>query len=145
VAAPTASLATRRPGRAAARHVVAWRRVSPTGTAVLLHGAKDFHQPDWPAAERERLGRANRRVVRAVRDLATSLGDTSPLGLDRARLAIIDLPYSVVRRHGGRLPAHAEDLAAEGAAALLSGSSFPGTPGVPGSVAPGRGSAAASG
>jgi AcrR family transcriptional regulator len=105
--------------QAAARHVVAWCRANPAGTAVLLYGARDFQQDDWPAEERERLHRANRRVLRALRDLAAHLGDASPQGVDRVRLAIVDVPYTIVRRHRGRLPGHAEELAADAAAALL--------------------------
>lgn len=108
--------------RAAARHVVAWCRANPTGTAVLLYGAKDFHHTDWPAPRQERLSRANRRVYRAVRDLARDLGDVSARGIDRVRLATMDVPYSIVRRHRGRrMPRHAEDLAADAATALLQG------------------------
>jgi AcrR family transcriptional regulator len=104
----------------AARHVVAWSRADPEGTAVLHYGARDFQQAGWPPAEQERLTRANRRVARAVRDLAARLGDTSAYGLDRTRLATMELPYSVVRRHRGRpLPRHAEALAADAASALL--------------------------
>jgi AcrR family transcriptional regulator len=104
----------------AARHVVSWSRANPTGTAVLLYGARDFQQDDWPPGEQERLTRANRTVARAVRDLAGRLGDTSARGLDLTRLAVIELPYSIVRRHrGGRLPRHAEDLAADAARSLL--------------------------
>lgn len=106
--------------RAAARHVVAWCRANPTGTAVLLYGARDFHQDDWPASERDRLTRANDRVVRAVHAVARDLGDTSALGADRVRLAIVDVPYSIVRRYrGSGMPEHAEDLAADAATALL--------------------------
>src|SRR6266536_2508078 len=106
--------------RAAARHVVAWCRANPTGTAVLLYGAKDFHSEDWPAEQRERLVHANRQVLRAVRDLARDLGDTSALGMDRVRLATMGVPYSIVRRgRGRRMPRHAEDLAADAATALL--------------------------
>jgi AcrR family transcriptional regulator len=113
------AVAGRDPG-AAARHVVAWCRTNPTGMAVLVYGAGDFHQDDWPATERERLTRANRRVVRAVHDLARELGDVSVRGVDRVRLATVDVPYSIVRRYRGRrLPRHAEDLAADAATALL--------------------------
>jgi AcrR family transcriptional regulator len=113
------ALAARAPS-AAARHVVAWCRANPTGAAVLVYGARDFHHDDWPASERARLARANRRVVRAVRDLARELGDASARGCDRVRLATVGVPYSIVRRYRGhRMPRHAEELAADAATALL--------------------------
>jgi AcrR family transcriptional regulator len=106
--------------RAAARHVVAWSRANPTDTTILLYGAHDFGADAWPDEERDRLARANRGVARAVRALAGRLGDTTAQGVDLVRLATVDLPYSLVRRHRGRrLPRHAEDLVVHGVSALL--------------------------
>jgi hypothetical protein len=71
-------------------------------------------------SEQERLSRANRRIVRAVRDMARELGDTSARGVDRVRLATVEVPYSIVRRYRGRrMPGHVEDLAADAAGGLL--------------------------
>jgi len=107
--------------RAAARHVVAWSRANPAGTAILLPGARDFGADTWPDAERARLARADRSVTRAMRDLATRRGDASARGVDLVRLAVVDVPLSVVRRHRDRrLPRHAESLVTDAVTALLS-------------------------
>ncbi|WP_442815570.1 hypothetical protein [Streptomyces sp. NBC_01795] len=58
--------------------------------------------------------------------LAGELGARDPQAVERITLALVDLPLSLVRRHlrdggryGGGLPAHAEELAEDCAAALL--------------------------
>ncbi|MEJ8644728.1 TetR/AcrR family transcriptional regulator [Streptomyces sp. MS1.HAVA.3] len=112
----------RRAARAAARHVVAWSRAHPQEAALLLHGPVEFGRGDWAEEYTRRADSGNERVYAAIGGLAASLGVTDPQGRDRVALALIDLPLSVVRRHlraGGVLPAHAEDLAEECAASLL--------------------------
>ncbi|MGW2039951.1 TetR/AcrR family transcriptional regulator [Streptomyces virginiae] len=108
--------------RGAARHVVAWSRARPEEAALLLHGAAEFGRADWSEEHTRRADSGNERVYAAIGRLAEALGVTDDRGRDRITLALIDLPLSVVRRHlraGGPLPPHAEDLAEECAAALL--------------------------
>lgn len=112
----------RRAARAAARHVVAWSRAHPREAALLLYGPAEFGRADWSEEHLRRADSGNQRVYAAIGTLAASLGATDAQGRDRVTLALIDLPLSVVRRHlraGGPLPGHAEDLAEECAAALL--------------------------
>jgi AcrR family transcriptional regulator len=104
--------------RGAAAHVVRWSRRHPAEAHVLLQGASALGAAGWPAAERRALAAQNRRVVRALRELATRI-DADP---DRLALALVDVPYAVVRRHlsgGGRIPRSAEDLVADAAEAVL--------------------------
>ncbi|MEV4431453.1 helix-turn-helix domain-containing protein [Streptomyces sp. NPDC049585] len=103
---------------AAARHVVAWSRTHPEEATLLLYGPQDFGRTDWPQEYVHRADEGNARIRAALAALA---GD-GPKALDRATLALVDLPLAVVRRHlraGQPLPAHAEALAAESATALL--------------------------
>lgn len=108
--------------RAAARHVVAWSRAEPARATVLLHGADAFDRARWSATQGARADAGNGRVHAALAELAAALGLRGPEAADRIALALIDLPLALVRRHlrsGSALPAHAEDLAEQGAAALL--------------------------
>ncbi len=112
----------RRAARAAARHVVAWSRAHPQEAALLLYGPAEFGRADWSGEHARRADSGNRQVYAAMGALAASLGATDEQGRDRVTLALVDLPLSVVRRHlrgGGTLPPHAEDLAEECAASLL--------------------------
>ncbi|MFD7234518.1 TetR/AcrR family transcriptional regulator [Streptomyces syringium] len=112
----------RRAGSAAARHVLAWSRAHPQEAALLLYGARDFGRAEWPGEQADRADRGHRRVRDAVAGLATALGATDTAARERVSLAVIDLPLSLVRRHlraGEALPAHAEDLAEQCTAALL--------------------------
>ncbi len=107
---------------AAARHVVEWSRTNPEHTAVLLYGATDFGAAGWPAEATARLTTGNRRTLRAVGALARRLGATTPAEVERVTIAVLDIPYGVVRRHlrgGGRIPPYAADLAARCAIDVL--------------------------
>ncbi|WP_411081557.1 TetR/AcrR family transcriptional regulator [Streptomyces sp. cmx-18-6] len=109
-------------GRAAARHVIAWSRAHPEEAALLLYGAEDFGRAAWSEEHAQRADRGDLRVRSTLGSLAKSLGADEPRDSERVVLAVVDLPLSVVRRHlraGRPLPAHAEDLAEEAAAALL--------------------------
>ncbi len=107
---------------AAARHVVEWSRAHPAATAVLLYPARDFGSADWPDAAKKRLEDDNRRALGAVRTTAKRLGARTALDQDRVTVALLDVPYGLVRRHlraGGGIPKHAADLAEEVTRALL--------------------------
>ncbi|WP_269858124.1 TetR/AcrR family transcriptional regulator [Streptomyces sp. RPT161] len=110
--------------RGTARQVVAWSRAHPEQVAVLLHGADAFDRAHWPEPHRRRAEAGNQRVHAALAALAAALDLRGPEAADRVTLALVDLPLALVRRHlrgGTPLPAHAEDLAEQGAAALLCG------------------------
>lgn len=112
----------RRSARAATRHVVAWSRAYPQEAALLLYGPREFGRPEWSDEHRARADRGNQRVFAAVTALARELGALDPQAAERVTIALVDLPLSLVRRHlraGEPLPAHAEDLAEQCAAALL--------------------------
>jgi AcrR family transcriptional regulator len=109
---------------AAARHVVAWSAANPELTAVLLYSAADFGSAGWPEDATARLAAGNRRTLRAVRTLARALGSTSPADQERVTVAVIDIPYGIVRRHlrgGSPIPSYTPDLAATCALAVLRG------------------------
>lgn len=113
----------RRAACAAARHVVAWSRAHPQEAALLLYGAEDFGRADWSEVDLQRADRGHQRLRATLASLATAMGAEGPQATERVALAVVDLPLSLVRRHlraGDPLPAHAEDLAEECTAALLS-------------------------
>ncbi|MEU9113886.1 TetR/AcrR family transcriptional regulator [Streptomyces sp. NPDC048483] len=115
---------------AAARHVVAWSRAHPQEASLLLYRAEDFGQANWSEEHIRRAHRGNKRVRATLSVLAAGLGADGPRAAERVELAVIVLPLSVVRLHvwaGHPVPAHAEDLAEECAAALL-GVPSPSTP-----------------
>jgi AcrR family transcriptional regulator len=120
-----AALATDDPydaAAAAARYVVQWSRSNPDDTAVLLYGAAEFGSVDWPPDAVARLGSGNRRTRRAIGALARRLGAEAPPELERVTVAVLDVPYGMVRRHlrsGSRIPSYAADVAASCAIAVL--------------------------
>lgn len=108
-------------GAAGARYIVAWCRENPQEAAVLLHGPWAFGRDEWPQESRQRADDGNKRVLGAVAELAKRLGATSELDVDQVILAVVELPYAVVRRYlraGKPLPSHAEQLAERGAMGL---------------------------
>lgn len=114
------------PGRegliTAARHVVSWCRVNPAEATVLLWGAESFGQADWAAADREALESANARTYTAVHKAARQMGAADDEEVEFAELAVVGVPYAIVRRrlrNETELPERAEEMAAEAARALL--------------------------
>ncbi|MFD9908329.1 TetR/AcrR family transcriptional regulator [Streptomyces sp. NPDC059063] len=108
--------------RAAAVHVVAWSRAHPKEAALLLYGAADFGEGDWPGPSAARARAGHDRVREAVTGLCAALGADGARSADRVALAVIDMPLTIVRRHvrrGQELPPHAEELAGESALLLL--------------------------
>lgn len=108
-----------------ARHVVAWSRRNPDPARLLLHRPADFGLADWPEADRARLRAGNALVADLLTSVAAGLresGEPAERALERVRLAVVDLPLSLVRRHltgETGLPDGAEELAAESARRLL--------------------------
>jgi AcrR family transcriptional regulator len=116
--APDAAVAT-------ARHVLAWSRARPGAARVLLHRPSDFDEAHWPEADRERLRTANAEIAALLSRIARELrepDESAGAALERVRLAVVDLPLALVRRHllqGAAIPSGAEDLAADAARRLL--------------------------
>lgn len=107
---------------ASACHVVEWSRQHPDEALVLLVGAKNFGEAEWPKQARDQLADVNREVQRALRGLARRLGRTSKAETRRVVLAVVDLPYAVVRRHlstGMPIPRSEVDLVADAVSVLL--------------------------
>jgi AcrR family transcriptional regulator len=102
---------------AAARFTVGWCRDHPVEAQVLLAGADALCRSEWTAelaGRRSRLARAMRRV------LAGLAADGDP---DRARAAVVDVPYAIVRRHlvaRQRVPASADQIVEDCARVLVS-------------------------
>jgi AcrR family transcriptional regulator len=108
---------------AAARHVVRWSRRNRDEARLLLYGAAELAQPDWPPATRRAVDVQQRAAEAALREVAAALGDGSDT-LERVVLAAVDVPYAAVRRRlqaGGAMPRRTEALAEECARALLAG------------------------
>lgn len=87
---------------AAARHVVEWCRDNPAEANVLLAGPGAYGMAEWSDAAREHLAKANAQVDEALTGLAERLGRSGAAGRSRVLLAVVDLPYAVVRRYLGR-------------------------------------------
>jgi AcrR family transcriptional regulator len=107
---------------AAARLVVAYSRAHPGAAVVLLQGATAFGAADWPPEALVAAGGHARDVDDALRRLATRLGLRGVEGRARVTLAVVDVPYAVVRRHlraAGAVPPRAERQVAAAVAAIL--------------------------
>lgn len=77
---------------------------------------------DLPELTRQALSDLNRPVARLVRQLATDLyGSAAAARIELVSIAVIDLPYTIVRRHlrAGRSPGRHRDLVGRTVRALL--------------------------
>jgi hypothetical protein len=104
--------------RTAARHVVDWCRANPDQARLLLHARGDFAPEGWPVELTACVAKQDRRLRAALRSLAVRLG----VDLDQVLIAVVDLPYAVVRRHltaSGTVPANAADQVETSAGTLL--------------------------
>jgi AcrR family transcriptional regulator len=112
---------------AAARHVVAWSRRHRDDARLLLYGADEFAQAEWPPATGRAIERQQGDAEAALRSVAGALGGGRET-LERAVLAAVDVPYAVVRRRlraGDPLPLRTEAQVEACARALLDVSSSP--------------------
>ncbi|WP_017606825.1 TetR/AcrR family transcriptional regulator [Nocardiopsis alkaliphila] len=106
-------------------HVVSWSRAHPDLARVLLYRPGEFDSPRWSEVDRARMARANGEIGALLVRVADGLrepGEETEHALERVRLAVIDLPLSLVRRHllGGRdLPEEVVELATDSARRLL--------------------------
>lgn len=106
---------------AAARYTVTWSRANPRDSRILSHGPADFGAAEWPDEARKRLAAGNRRTIRAIRATARRHGARTAADYDRFTIAVLDIPYSLVRRHlhTRTIPSYAPRLAEQSARAIL--------------------------
>jgi AcrR family transcriptional regulator len=106
---------------AAARYAISWSRRNRNEARLLLYGADEFSQAEWPADTRRTIEQQRRDGEKALRSVAGALGGGSQT-LDRVILAAVDIPYATIRRRllaGDPLGRDAEALVDECARALL--------------------------
>ncbi|APE34670.1 hypothetical protein BOX37_12700 [Nocardia mangyaensis] len=108
--------------RRSARASLDWARRNPREARVLLAGARELDEQNWSEQARADTARANAALHAALSALIANTGDTAPDAADRALLAVVDLPYAMIRRYlsvGRQIPDHAPELAEQAAAALF--------------------------
>ena len=105
-----------------AQHTITWSRAHPAEARVLLYGAADFAQHEWPPEMQQRLNDAQQRTATAFDRLGRRAGVSGRAGRERITFALADIPLALVRRHlkaGEPIPSGAEDLVATTTRALL--------------------------
>jgi AcrR family transcriptional regulator len=103
---------------AAARYVVDWCRSNKAEAVLLSHSRKEFAAEDWPDELKTRAEDANRGLFAALHELVSRL----ELDTERVMIALVDLPYAVVRRHlasADAIPESATDAVESCVKALL--------------------------
>ncbi|NUS90817.1 MAG: TetR/AcrR family transcriptional regulator [Nocardia sp.] len=108
--------------RRGARASLEWARRNSREAHVLLAGAKELDEQNWSAQARRANARDNAALHNALRSLVENGDDTSPEAADRALLAVVDLPYAMIKRYlstGRQIPDYAPELAERAAAALF--------------------------
>ncbi|MFI6996674.1 TetR/AcrR family transcriptional regulator [Nocardia sp. NPDC050175] len=105
----------------AARYVLTWSRDHPDEAHVLLAGPAGYAPDRWTPDQTTRnteLGTAFRAAITTV---ARRL-EPAEHATDKVVIAVIDLPYSIVRRYLGtntEIPCHIEELIATSARAIV--------------------------
>ncbi len=115
------------PGLAQALAVADWTvefatRHPADARLLLLARRENLLAADLPAGTRRALDALNEPVRRILHTLAGDLfGDPSPERLELVAIAVVDVPYAIVRRHlrQGTDPAAHRDLVARTVRALL--------------------------
>lgn len=108
--------------RRSARTSIEWARRNPRDAHILLTGAKELDERNWSEQARADTSQTNAALRDALTDLVETTGDTTPDAADRILLAVVDLPYAMIKRYlstGRQIPDHAADLAEQAAAALF--------------------------
>lgn len=112
---------------AAAESVLTWTQRNPGDAAVLMrHSLRDLLRSDISPD----LSEDARRGRLAVTGILERLADHHQVSVLDITLAVVDIPYSVVRRayDAGRMPTPAEVAAVRRACRLLTGSPSRATP-----------------
>ncbi|MFF2082814.1 TetR/AcrR family transcriptional regulator [Nocardia sp. NPDC058176] len=108
--------------RRSARASLDWARRNPGDARVLLAGAKELDEQNWSEQARADTARANAALHDALGALIENGDDIAPDAADRVLLAVVDLPYAMIKRYlsvGRQIPDHAPELAEQAAAALF--------------------------
>ncbi|GGL10936.1 hypothetical protein GCM10011588_26810 [Nocardia jinanensis] len=108
--------------RRSARASLEWARRNPSEARVLLTGARELDEQNWSEQARTDIARADTALHEALSALIENSDDTAPDAADRALLAVVDLPYAMIKRYlsvGRPIPDHAPELAEQAAAALF--------------------------
>lgn len=104
------------------RFTVDWCR-NQMDEAIVLHAGKRALDPDaWPPDVRDEVAAKEAELNRRIRRLTGRLVEVTGLTGDEVLLAVVDVPYAVVRRHlasGEPPPPRATALAVNGAQKLL--------------------------
>ncbi|MEU7145038.1 TetR/AcrR family transcriptional regulator [Nocardia sp. NPDC046473] len=105
----------------AARYVLTWSRDHPDEAHVLLAGPAAYTPDRWTSDQTTR----NAELDAALRDAVTTVArrlEPAEHTTDKAIIAVIDLPYAIVRRYLGtnsEIPCHMEELVANSARAIV--------------------------
>jgi AcrR family transcriptional regulator len=105
-----------------AQHTITWSREHPREARILLYGAADFAQHEWPPEMQQRRNDAQQCVAAAFDRLGRRIGVRGRSGHERIVFALADIPLALIRRHlnaGKPIPIDAEDLVATTTQALL--------------------------
>jgi AcrR family transcriptional regulator len=108
--------------RRSARASLEWARRNPREARVLLAGAKELDEQNWSEQARRDTARDNTALHAALGALIENSDDAAPDAADRALLAVVDLPYAMIKRYlsaGQEIPDYAPELAEQAAAALF--------------------------
>ncbi|MGI5219402.1 TetR/AcrR family transcriptional regulator [Nocardia sp. CA-290969] len=122
-----AALSPGTPGEAVgrgARASLEWARRNPRDAGVLLVGTRELDERSWSEQACIDNARANAMLYERLSALVEDCGDrdTAPDAADRILLAVIDLPYAMIRRYlgaGREIPTYAADFAEHAATALF--------------------------
>ncbi|MGI5219318.1 TetR/AcrR family transcriptional regulator [Nocardia sp. CA-290969] len=105
-----------------ARASLEWARRNPRDAGVLLVGARELDERSWSEQACADNARANAMLHERLSALVEGCGDTAPDAADRMMVAVVDLPYAMIRRYlnsGREIPAHAADLAEHAVTSLI--------------------------
>jgi AcrR family transcriptional regulator len=107
---------------AVAQYTISWSRAHPDQARVLLYGAADFAQSEWPLDTQRSVDTSRQRAEMGLRRLSRSLGLRGRDGVERLVFAVSDVPLALIRRHlaaGQPIPGNADELIAATTRALL--------------------------
>ncbi|MGW1738371.1 TetR/AcrR family transcriptional regulator [Nocardia sp. NPDC001965] len=108
--------------RRGARATLEWARRNPREAHVLLAGAQELDEQNWSEQARRDTARDNTALHDALSALIEKSDDSAPDAADRVLLAVVDLPYAMIKRYlsvGRQIPEYAPELAERAAATLF--------------------------
>ncbi len=107
----------------AAGHVVSWSRANLDDARLLMQfRGSDLVGGAWPKELRDENRRLQHRLATAIHGLQAAFGATGPSERHRVSYAVVDVPYSAVRRaliSGERPPPSTDVLVTETVAHIL--------------------------